>query len=147
MEREQIHASCVDIAGRGVLLRGPSGAGKSDLALRLVDGGAFLVADDRVDLERAGESVVARPPAPLAGLIEVRGVGILPCPRTRPETPVVMICDLVDAGAVERLPPLESESILGVTVRRLALHAFDASTPAKIRLALDAPPRDMLNPS
>ncbi|MFZ9450406.1 MAG: HPr kinase/phosphorylase [Alphaproteobacteria bacterium] len=76
----QVHATCVAIDGAGILLRGPSGAGKSDLALRLVDGGAALVADDRVDLRRRGTCLVASPPAPLRGLVEARGVGILRVP-------------------------------------------------------------------
>ena len=46
----QVHATCIEVDGMGVLLRGPSGSGKSDLALRLIDGGARLVADDRTDL-------------------------------------------------------------------------------------------------
>ena len=51
---EQIHATCIALDGRGVLLRGPSGSGKSDMALRLIDAGAELVADDRVDLDAPG---------------------------------------------------------------------------------------------
>ena len=59
---EQIHATCIAIDGVGVLLRGPSGAGKSDLALRLIDVGGRLVADDRADLRLVDGSVVAAPP-------------------------------------------------------------------------------------
>ncbi|HJZ14329.1 MAG TPA: hypothetical protein VJ251_02575, partial [Stellaceae bacterium] len=72
-----VHATAIAIDGRAVLLRGPSGAGKSDLALRLIDGGARLVADDQAELRRAGERVMVRAPAEIAGLIEVRGIGIL----------------------------------------------------------------------
>ena len=59
---EQIHGACVDLSGAGVLLRGPSGSGKSDLALRLIDGGASLVADDRVDLEVRDGNLAAHAP-------------------------------------------------------------------------------------
>ena len=72
-----LHASCVELAGTGVVLLGPSGSGKSDLALRLIDGGARLVADDRVVVERSGDRLIARPPEAIAGLIEVRGLGIM----------------------------------------------------------------------
>ena len=66
---DQIHGACVEISGVGVLLRGPSGSGKSDLALRLIDGGASLVADDRVDLAVLDGVLTARAPANLAGMI------------------------------------------------------------------------------
>ena len=76
----QIHASCVELAGAGILLRGPSGSGKSDLALRLIDSGARLVADDRTDLVVEDGRLIASSPAPIAGKLEVRGVGILALP-------------------------------------------------------------------
>ena len=60
-----------------MLLRGPSGAGKSDLALRLIEAGARLIADDQTELAREGKTVIARAPARIAGLIEARGLGIV----------------------------------------------------------------------
>lgn len=69
----QIHASCAARRGQGILLTGPSGAGKSDLLLRLVDAGYDLVADDRVCLHDGWASA----PPKLAGLLEVRGIGII----------------------------------------------------------------------
>jgi len=136
----QIHATCVALPEGGVLLRGRSGSGKSDLALRLIDNGARLVADDRVELSRDGDRLIARPPATIAGLIEARGVGILRLPpeRLAPQAAIVLIVDLVDPAAVERLPEATCEDLLGVSLRRVALSAFEASTPAKIRLALRA---------
>src|SRR3546814_10156556 len=47
---QTVHATTVALDGTGVLLRGPAGSGKSDLALRLIDQGARLVADDRTAL-------------------------------------------------------------------------------------------------
>ena len=136
----QIHATCIALPEGGVLLRGESGAGKSDLALRLIDGGARLVADDRTDLVREGDRLIARAPTTIAGLIEARGVGILRLPPARlaSEVTVVLIVDLVDAADVERLPDATREELLGVPLQRVALPAFEASTPAKIRLALIA---------
>jgi serine kinase of HPr protein (carbohydrate metabolism regulator) len=136
----QIHATCVALPEGGVLLRGESGAGKSDLALRLIDGGARLVADDRTDLVREGDRLIARAPAAIAGLIEARGVGILRLPpeRLAAEVAVVLIVDLVDATSVERLPETTREALLGVWLPRVALAPFEASAPAKIRLALIA---------
>lgn len=131
----QIHATCIALEGAGVLLRGPSGAGKSDLALRLLDRGARLVADDRVDLRRAGAAVVASAPATLRGLVEARGVGILRVPYLESST-IRLVVDLVAREEVDRLPEAMAETLLGVAVPRLRLHGFDGSVPAKLALAL-----------
>jgi serine kinase of HPr protein (carbohydrate metabolism regulator) len=140
-----IHATCVglriDNAWQGVLLRGESGTGKSDVAIRLLESGARLVADDRTALHVAGGQLVARAPSALAGLIEVRGVGVLRLPPDwlLPVAPVCLIVDLAACGAeVDRLPEPQTEILHGLPVPRLRLVAFEASTPGKIRLALSA---------
>jgi hypothetical protein len=73
-------ATCVSIAGRGVLIEGPPGLGKSSLALALMDRGAALVGDDGVSLERDGERLIASPVPAIAGLIEVRNLGLISVP-------------------------------------------------------------------
>jgi serine kinase of HPr protein (carbohydrate metabolism regulator) len=73
-----VHATTLDIAGLGVLILGPSGAGKTDLALRLITEGALLVADDQSSVEIRGDELWATAPAKIVGLIEARGIGILP---------------------------------------------------------------------
>ncbi|MBO6948813.1 MAG: serine/threonine protein kinase [Rhodospirillales bacterium] len=140
---EQIHATAVAIDGRGVLILGPSGAGKSDLALRLIDEGAILIADDRVDLTPDNGGVLLSGPATIAGLLEVRGVGIV---RMRYETKVSLslVVDLVEPEDMERLPDRLTGDFMGASVRRIALDPFQVSAPAKIRLALRAADRDML---
>ena len=132
-----IHATAVAIDGRAVLLRGPSGAGKSDLGLRLIDAGGRLVADDQSELWRRDGIVMVRSPVALAGLIEVRGIGIARLTALA-EAPVALIADLVGAAQVERLPTPCSEALLGIAVRRIAVAPFEASAAAKIRLALRA---------
>ena len=72
-----LHASCVAISGRGVLIIGPSGSGKSALALQLMAFGASLVADDQTELTVQGGTLIARCPPTMSGLIEARGLGIL----------------------------------------------------------------------
>ncbi len=131
---EQIHASCVAIEGTGVLLCGPSGSGKSDLALRLLDGGAQLIADDRTDLTCRDGGVWAASPAEIAGLIEVRGVGVLRL-DTMDGIGLGLVIDLVVAAAVDRHPEPRTCDLLGVQVPTLALFPFEASAPAKVRLA------------
>ena len=132
-----LHATAVAIDGRAVLLRGASGSGKSDLALRLIDAGARLVADDQSELFRRGDSVIVRAPATIAGLIEVRGIGIVRL-DTLAEASVALIVDLVASGEIERLPVPHSETILGLALPRITVTPFDASAAAKLRLALRA---------
>jgi serine kinase of HPr protein (carbohydrate metabolism regulator) len=138
-----IHASCIALGGRGVLLLGPSGSGKSDLALRLIDEGAKLVADDRTILFVKDGVLQAKAPASIRGMLEIRGLGIVALPvRSRVKSvKIALAVRLGHEGArlpasrlyhvprslkPARLPPL------------IALNARFASTPAKIRAALAA---------
>jgi len=120
---------------RGVLLRGPSGVGKSDLALRLIDRGAQLVADDQCEIAAEGERVIARPPPALAGMIEARGVGIVKLAFLA-EIPLALVADLVPPDQVERLPEPETAQLCGIALPLLKIDPFPASAPAKLLLAL-----------
>lgn len=141
-----IHASCVVVGGVGVLIRGASGAGKSDLALRLIDAGASLVADDYCEAEALAGRLVVRPPPAIAGKLEVRGFGIVDLAHL-PSTTIGLIVDLVAHAEIERLPdPKEgaaSDTIEGVRIARLRLDPTHASAVAKVRLALKASPKGM----
>lgn len=139
------HATTVEITGLGVLIRGPSGSGKSDLALRLIEGGAVLVADDQTRLAREGDVVMARPPETIAGLLEVRGLGIVRMPH-RAATPLALVVDLVAAERVERLPEPALAEILGLSLPRLELAPFQISAAAKVRLAVASANRDIMPP-
>ena len=132
-----LHATAIAIDGRAVLLRGASGSGKSDLALRLIDAGARLVADDQCELCRRGDSVIVCAPPTIAGLIEVRGIGIMRLDALA-EAPVALIVNLVPSEEIERLPVRHSETILGLTLPLIGVTPFDASAAAKLRLALRA---------
>jgi HPr kinase/phosphorylase len=109
-----LHASCVALEGRGLLILGPSGAGKSSLALQLMAFGAQLVADDRVELRRRGDLLIAICPASLSGLIEARGVGLL---RAEPLAEAVLHL-AVDLGQAEteRLPERHGIVFLGCRI-------------------------------
>lgn len=129
-----IHATCVDIDGLGVLLRGPSGSGKSDLALRLIDAGAQLVSDDYTVLEVRGDRLIGTAPQSIKGMLEVRGVGILPMP-VKARSVIAMVADLVTDGEIERLPDPDAAVIDGVVVPRIQVAPFEISAAAKVRLA------------
>jgi serine kinase of HPr protein (carbohydrate metabolism regulator) len=130
-----IHATCVACDGRAVLLCGAPGSGKSDLALRLIDAGARLVADDQVILRTENDALIAAAPPTIAGRMEVRGIGIVVVPHVA-AAPVVLAVELVAAAAVPRLPAPARRIFLGVSLPLLALAPFEASAAAKIRLAL-----------
>jgi serine kinase of HPr protein (carbohydrate metabolism regulator) len=130
-----VHASAVLVGPSALLIRGPSGSGKSRLALELIQATtgflafARLVGDDRIRLETASGCLLARPPQELAGLIEIRGLGV----RRLPYEPVAVIGYVIDLGApADRLPDmaaLETE-ISGIRLPRLALPADTDAVPA-----------------
>jgi HPr kinase/phosphorylase len=135
-----VHASAVLVGARAVLIRGPSGSGKSRLALELIEAArtgslpfARLVGDDRLFLQAAGGRLLVRPAQALAGLIEVRGVGVVRLPHE----PSAVVGLVVDLGAdVERLPQAQSlqAEIEGVRLPRLAVAPEDAALPAVLAL-------------
>lgn len=128
-----LHATVVAIGGLGVALSGRSGAGKSDLALRLIDRGARLVGDDYVELAMRDGRLFASPAPAIAGLIEVRGIGIVEMPHV-PEAPLALLVDL--DLVPERLPEAAERTMLGVNLPLIGLAAFHASAPIKVELAL-----------
>ena len=124
----RLHASCAALNGAAVLLVGKPGCGKSDLLLRLVESGFDLVADDQVLVAQG----VASAPKTLAGLLEVRGLGIFRLPSVE-SAPVALVVEL--DGLAIRLPQPRRHAALDVPVVQI-----DASFPsavARIRLALD----------
>ncbi len=139
----QVHGTCVELAGTGVLLRGPSGCGKSDLALRLIDRGARLIADDRVVLEPETGRLFACAPPSLAGILEVRGLGLARVP-SKPRARVGVVIELASAAAIERLPDRGTCDLLGVSLPCVLVDPFAASACAKVRLAARAVGRDIL---
>lgn len=123
----QIHASCAARDGHGVLLLGASGSGKSDLLLRLLDHGFVLVADDRVCIEDG----VARAPAGLAGLLEVRGLGIVRLPFVA----AARLTLVVQLEAGPRLPEPAWHPATGVPM--VSVDPVACSAPARVAMALD----------
>jgi len=132
----KIHGSSVEINGQGILLTGPSGAGKSDLALRLVDDGATLVADDYTVVAVDGGQVMISPPREIAGKLEVRGLGIIKLPFTE-KAPLRAVFELVNYRDIERMPEDTTVILDGVMVPQYRIDPFTASAAAIIRRALD----------
>lgn len=129
-----LHASCVALGGRGLLITGPSGAGKSALALQLMALGARLVSDDRTEVTVGPQGLLARCPAPaIRGLIEARGVGLL---RADPveEAQVALVADLAQVED-QRLPPRRGITILGCRLP-LVLRGRNDHFPAALFLYL-----------
>jgi serine kinase of HPr protein (carbohydrate metabolism regulator) len=133
-----LHAGLIARPGpdgwRGVLIEGPSGAGKSDLALRCLDHGFRLVADDRVVTWVSGGQLFGRAPDVLAGQMEIRGLGIRPV-SARPLAPIRLWIRL---SAPERLPDLETVTHLGVEIPLWTLAGLENSAPAKLSHVLDS---------
>ena len=131
-----VHASAVLVGDRAVLIRGPSGVGKSRLAFDLILAGragqiapAVLIGDDRVRLQAGEGQLVVRPVRELAGLIEIRGLGIRRCDFAA-EAIVGLVVDLA-AGDAERLPPLGALQIElnGVKIPRIPVGTGFAALP------------------
>lgn len=130
------HANCVVVDGVGVLLRGPSASGKSDLSLRLIDAGAQLVADDYTQLELRDGRVVASAPAAIAGMIEVRGIGLVKVSNIA-SAEIGVVIDLRASDSIERAPTPAVCTYLGVQLPLYAVAALEPSAIVKVRLALD----------
>jgi HPr kinase/phosphorylase len=136
-----VHASAVLVGDRAVLIRGPSGSGKSRLAFDLILAGragliqaAVLIGDDRVILAAQQNRLLVRPASALAGLIEIRGLGIRRCDFTG-EAIVGLVVDLCAEDA-ERLPPPEAlrTTLAGVELARLPVTAGHSPLPLVVAL-------------
>ena len=117
---------------RGVMLMGPSGAGKSDLALRALDHGFRLVADDRVVVWASGGALYGRAPDSLAGLMEARGIGV----HGGASINFCRIALSVRCGPYERMPEPDFEEYAGLSIPTISIEPFEASAPAKLGRAL-----------
>jgi HPr kinase/phosphorylase len=125
----QIHGSCASRAGDGVLLIGPPGAGKSDLLLRLLARGFELVADDCVDVVDG----IARPAPALAGLFEVRGLGIVRLPHIASARLALVV--VLAAACAARMPaPARHDAF---DLPQVTVDPRAASAPERVALALD----------
>ncbi|MFW6076396.1 MAG: HPr kinase/phosphorylase [Hyphomicrobiales bacterium] len=145
-QTQLLHGTCVVVGGCGVLILGPPGSGKSDLALRLIDQPgrgigadtmtARLVADDQVAITRHDERLFAAPPPRLAGLIEVRGLGVVRTDHA-PDAELRLAVRLTVTSRIERLPEAgDNLVLLGVSLPQIDIDASAASASARLRAAV-----------
>jgi HPr kinase/phosphorylase len=145
--KTRLHGTAITFGDEAVLIRGAPGSGKSSLALRLMDAEGFgvgdvlmramLVSDDQVEIHRTDATLIVAPPAPLAGLLEIRGLGIISV-NHKPNSRLVLVVDLVSDAAVERLPDksFETVEVEGVKLPAIKLGISDSAAVAKLRAAL-----------
>ncbi|MBR1948310.1 MAG: HPr kinase/phosphatase C-terminal domain-containing protein [Alphaproteobacteria bacterium] len=128
---QNIHATCINLNSKGILLLGDSGAGKSDLALRLITlFSASLVSDDRTDVVRISDKIKAKAPDVLKGLLEVRGVGIVNFEYME-ETTVDVVIKL-EPEKQERLPEKQYYELEGIKLPLFKINPFEVSAPSKV---------------
>jgi hypothetical protein len=129
-------ANAVAIEGRALLIEGPPGSGKSSLALALIDRGAGLIGDDAVTLTPDDGLLIASPPPNIAGLLEVRGVGLARL-DVAPPAPVALILTL-GGPPPQRLPetPLPTREIAGIAVPVLSFEPGPLAPAARAEWAL-----------
>jgi serine kinase of HPr protein (carbohydrate metabolism regulator) len=138
-DQQTIHATSVVFAGRGILIQGRSGSGKSDLALRLIDAGGSLIADDRTSLKVENGKIIASPPAALAGLIEIRGIGLRRMAHVK-ESRIDFCIECVQRETIPRMPENAALMLHGVALPHYPLDPFEASAVAKIRAIIHTSP-------
>ncbi len=133
---ERLHCTCVRVDGVGVLLCGKAASGKSDLALRLIDGGGELVADDYTEVEARDGRVFGHAPETIRGLLEVRGIGVVKRDFVN-EAAIGLIIELIPGGeGIERLPEPATRDIQGIALPLFRLSPFEVSALSKVRLAV-----------
>ncbi len=139
-----LHGTCVAAGQNAILLRGESGAGKSDLALRFLNlekadvsnQKHCLVSDDRVIISCEDGRLIVKPPTSIAGLIEVRGIGLISCAHIA-SAELKLVADLVSEEQVPRMQyPYEEDSytqIEGQKIPCIKIFPFEASAPIKLK--------------
>ncbi len=134
LSSSNFHGTAVSIGAHGVLIIGKPGSGKSDLALRLIDRGAMLISDDCVLFDSDDAQIILRTAQNIAGMIEMRGIGIVEIPHIS-SAPLKLVVDL-NADVPRYLDKLRSQCIAGVEIPHIALAAFECSAVIKVEYAL-----------
>ena len=131
-----IYASCVAFGDDGILILGESGSGKSDLALRLINDGAKLVADDRCEVFNQDQILIAKAPETIKGLIEARGIGIIKLDYQE-QAKIKLVIRLSSQDKIPRLPEIGTSKICDIDIKEFLLYPFEASAATKVKYALN----------
>ncbi len=133
-----IHATCIDLKGKGILLLGKSGSNKSGLALQMIElFQAKLVADDRTDLNVSVNKITASCPNTIKGKLEIRGIGIIDFPYVE-QTVLRLAVELVERPEdIERLPVPAFYELENVKIPKIYLYSFDTAGCCKLKIACD----------
>lgn len=137
MSDNMLHATLVEVAGKGVLIKGKSQSCKSDLALRLIENkNAKLVADDVVILEKQNNAIIGYAPDNIAGLLEVFGIGIIKMPYLE-KCRIDLIVNTKDKSEnIERMPKEKKDVIFGLAIKQIDLYVKENSATEKIMAVL-----------
>ena len=128
-----VHASCVQWQNKGILFLGNSGVGKSSAALRLIEKGAVLVADDYTEIS---PDLIATCPDTTFGKIEVRGVGIVDFPALKSTSLHLAVLCVSNWDEVERMPNERIWSVEQKSIPLFVLNAFDSLFCLKVDMLL-----------
>jgi serine kinase of HPr protein (carbohydrate metabolism regulator) len=143
MTGQSVHASALKTGDHGILIRGVAGSGKSSLVLQVLSANperSVLVADDRVILKADCGRLMASAPELLAGLIEIRGQGILRLPYISPAA-IDLVVDIRAADECPRMPTEEERrvNLAGLLVPRIFVARGSGDGAARIGAALRWP--------
>ena len=135
MSSTVLQATCLALGERAVMIEGPSGSGKSALALALIDRGAVLIGDDGVTLDQRGDQLFASPPPNIAGLVEVRNIGLLRFSTTSNVRVALVI--VLDPKAPRFADAAEPTDRCGVQLPLIRLWPSENPPARKVELSLD----------
>lgn len=130
-----VHGSCVKFEEKGILIVGPSGSGKSDLALRIIDAGGLLIADDYVEIKTENGQIFGHVPDNIKGLMEVRGIGLINLTYIS-FIQIDLVLELTNRDEIIRLPEKKFFDLDGIKISSFNFDAFSVSAIAKLRMLL-----------
>ena len=117
-----MHATSVDIDGKGVVILGKSGTGKSNLAVKLISMGAKLISDDQTKFKLKENTIIVSKPETTPNLIEARGIGLIKVPFV---VSAKLFCFVkITNLELKRLPDAKKKSCFGKKIKMMEFNPF-----------------------